>query len=130
MSRAKTETLDEKIIECGSYYDILHGFANSMSRLDDKAADGEQIKGLQGKCLRLLPAFILLCGDTTREVKPLGRHKKDEPQNNLTVKNGWGMCPKCGKKCIKVQENTILVNYPMFCKVCRRDYGVTWRMPQ
>ncbi|MBR4026708.1 MAG: conjugal transfer protein [Lachnospiraceae bacterium] len=46
---------------------------------------------------------------------------------NLKVFNNWGLCPKCGKKCIKLNQDTILINYPMFCKVCKKEYLVSWK---
>lgn len=42
------------------------------------------------------------------------------------VKIKWGACPKCGKKCIKLREDTVLVNFPMYCKVCKTEYVISW----
>lgn len=36
-------------------------------------------------------------------------------------KNIWLMCPVCGRKTRnKVREDTILINYPLFCPKCKR----------
>lgn len=48
-------------------------------------------------------------------------------RSNLKVKNGWGICPVCGGKCIRINRNTILVNFAMFCKRCKLEHVVTWR---
>lgn len=122
--REKTE---EQLIECGKYYDVLDNFDKTIHALNVKAASGEGIKNLQLRCLKLLPSFILLCGDAQRKVKKTGP-KKRKVEKNLTVKNGWGICPACGGKCIKVQQDTILLNYPMFCKHCKNEQMVNWQL--
>ncbi|MEQ7226416.1 cysteine-rich KTR domain-containing protein [Enterococcus avium] len=34
----------------------------------------------------------------------------------------WIRCPLCGNKTrTKVQDNTILVNFPLFCPKCKRE---------
>ena len=34
----------------------------------------------------------------------------------------WVLCPVCGNKTrIKIRENTILLNFPLFCPKCRRE---------
>lgn len=126
-----------KHIESGKYYDTLDNFDTAVMKINNKAADGEEPKKIQGMFLRLLPAFIILCGgdggieklQSIEEPKKRGPKPKPKTvlQVNLKTIDGWGICPTCGKKCIKVKENTILVNYPMFCKVCKRDYIVNWK---
>lgn len=126
-------------IESGKYYDTLDNFDTAVMKINNKAADGEEPKKIQGMFLKLLPAFIILCGGDGSIEKlqsieePKKRGPKPKPktvlQVNLKTMNGWGICPTCGKKCIRVKENTILVNYPMFCKACKRDYVVNWKMP-
>jgi uncharacterized Zn finger protein (UPF0148 family) len=39
----------------------------------------------------------------------------------LTVKDGWVMCPVCGRgKVLKVREDTEVKNLEVCCKLCRR----------
>lgn len=38
----------------------------------------------------------------------------------LVVVNGWGLCPKCGRKCLKVLPDTRLDRLPLFCKRCKQ----------
>lgn len=57
--------------------------------------------------------------------KKLVRHTS--LKSNLHVRNGWGTCPICGAKCIKVNQNTIMVNFLMYCKRCHLESVVTWR---
>ena len=34
----------------------------------------------------------------------------------------WVLCPVCGNKTrIKIRENPILLNFPLFCPKCRRE---------
>lgn len=41
-------------------------------------------------------------------------------------KEGWVHCPVCGNKTrTKVNEDTILIRFPMFCPKCRRESIVT-----
>lgn len=142
---------DEEIQDEVRYFYALDQFAGVIRTLNKEAFDGIPKAAIEKNICRLIPAFAMLCGMTaTGEIDimrviptgKIGRKKKAEPpkqeqskpqprtmlQSTLKARDGWGMCPKCGKKCIKVNDNTILVNYPMFCKVCRRDYIVTWRL--
>ena len=39
----------------------------------------------------------------------------------LTVKDGWLMCPSCGRgKVLKVREDTEVKNLEVCCKLCRQ----------
>ena len=34
----------------------------------------------------------------------------------------WVLCPVCGNKTrIKIRENTVLLNFPLFCPKCRLE---------
>ena len=34
----------------------------------------------------------------------------------------WVLCPVCGSKTrIKIRENTVLLNFPLFCPKCRQE---------
>lgn len=34
----------------------------------------------------------------------------------------WLLCPVCGNKTrIKIRENTVLLNFPLFCPKCKRE---------
>lgn len=34
----------------------------------------------------------------------------------------WVFCPVCGNKTrIKIRENTVLLNFPLFCPKCRQE---------
>ncbi len=34
----------------------------------------------------------------------------------------WVLCPVCGNKTrIKIRENTVLLNFPLFCFKCRQE---------
>ena len=135
--KARVDKAEKQLLEYGKYYDMLDSFDTAVMKINNKAADGEEPKKIQRMFLKLLPAFMLLCGGDgsieklkiIKEPQKRGPKPKTVLQINLKIMNGWGICPTCGKKCIKVQDNTILVNYPMFCKFCKRDYMVNWKMP-
>ena len=119
----------QSLQECGQYYDVLYDFTKVVVKCNALASEGETDKILKNKFRKLLPVFILLCGGEVTEPPKKKPKPKTVLQVNLKVRDGWGLCPTCGKKCIKVHDNTILVNYPMFCKACKRDYMVTWKNP-
>ena len=124
MAASKSEQTKKEIDECGKYYDVLYDFDKSVRALNTKAMNGEKVKCLQKYFIKLIPAFVSLCGDGECKGKRKGRKKME---NNLTVIKGFGLCPVCNKKCIKVNDDTVLANYPMYCKVCKRDYVVNWK---
>lgn len=34
----------------------------------------------------------------------------------------WMLCPACGNKTrIKVREDTVLINFPLFCPKCKQE---------
>ena len=36
--------------------------------------------------------------------------------------NQWLLCPLCGSKTrVKIQENTVLENFPLFCPKCKQE---------
>ena len=131
------------------YYDVLYDFASVVVRLNEQALDGETKKNIEKRICRLIPAFTTLCGmdaegkTDASKVEPAPQpepkpevtkeeiKKKPKPRvvlkSNLRVKNGWGICPVCARKCIKVNRNTVLVNFAMFCKHCKLEHVITWR---
>ena len=114
--------------EYGQYYDALDNFCSVVVKMNLYAMDGMAIKDIQRNLQKLAPAFLVLCGEEKgQSAKKIGR-PKTKPENTLPVRDRWGLCPTCGQKCIKVTDKTVLVNYPMFCKRCKRDYLVNWSL--
>lgn len=38
------------------------------------------------------------------------------------IKEQWILCPVCGNKtCDRIREDTILINYPLYCPKCRQE---------
>jgi len=38
------------------------------------------------------------------------------------IRDNWILCPICGNKTrLKIRENTILENFPLYCPKCRRE---------
>ncbi|MED9903561.1 MAG: cysteine-rich KTR domain-containing protein [Lachnospiraceae bacterium] len=40
-------------------------------------------------------------------------------------KSYWYVCPKCGKNLLKYREDTKIVNFPVFCKRCKKETIIT-----
>ena len=56
-------------------------------------------------------------------------HEKDleEAINNFIKENeGWGLCPVCRKKMVKLTSTTRLIDFPAYCKGCKAEYVVSW----
>lgn len=108
------------------FFNVLHEVSGVMYRLNRMAYAGDTKQSIEKKIIGLIPAFTMLCGidyESLRE-KP---KPKTILRSNLLVHEGWGLCPKCGGKCIKVNQDTILVNHPAYCKKCKTESIVTWR---
>ncbi len=122
------------------YYDMLYNFTQSMVAANDMALDGYDMKSIARKLQRSAEAFYLLCKTDVVQAKKAGRPKKQTepkepekspdpeplPENFIKDENGWGLCPVCRKKMLKLTSTTKLVNFPAYCKACRSDYVVSW----
>ena len=40
------------------------------------------------------------------------------------IKNGWVICPKCGKKLFPINKDAIVKNLEYQCKVCKEIFKV------
>ena len=64
---------------------------------------------------------------TKEEKAAIKSKKKPLPDNFLKITpDGWGLCPVCKNKVLKVTYTTRLENFPVFCKRCRADHIVNW----
>lgn len=123
---SKKEITDQQQKEYGHYCDALDKLCSVVVKMNLYAMDGMPLKRLQQNFQKFAPVFLVLCGEEKAEPeKKKGRPKK-KPENTLPVCEGWGLCPSCGQKCIKVNDRTVLENYQMYCKRCERDYLVSW----
>lgn len=52
------DKVEQQLIETGEYYDVLHEFTETVRKINEIASDGEKVKILQTKCMRILPAFV------------------------------------------------------------------------
>lgn len=48
------------------------------------------------------------------------------PDNFMREERGWGVCPICGKRLLKLTNSTVIKNMSMYCKMCRAEYIVSW----
>lgn len=131
------------------YYDTLYNFANVAIKANDMAMDGYSTNQIAKRLQKSAEAFFLLCKMDKVEVKKKDEKKKapdqieEKPQeeaqttpvqqdpeplpdNFIREENGWGLCPMCRKKMLKLTSTTKLINFPAYCKECRTDYMVSW----
>lgn len=52
--------------------------------------------------------------------------ERPKPGNFLRIENGWGLCPVCSTKVLRVTMTTRLENFPVYCKRCRAEHLVNW----
>lgn len=122
------------------YYDVLYDFTSVVVRLNEQAFDGESKRNIEKRICKLIPAFTTLCGvsfdeapkKSSKKVQPVEvpeQPKKDPeqlPSNFIKEDNGWGLCPVCRKKIIKLTSTTKLIDFPAYCKSCKAEYIVSW----
>lgn len=147
---------DEEIRDEVMYFDTLYDFASVISRLNNKAFDGVAKNAIEKNFCKLIPAFTLLCGVNTddnidisevannkrgpqkgtkrkskekeQELPPEPKQEEPEqlPYNFLKEDSGWGLCPVCRKKMVKLTSTTRLIDFPAYCKACKTEYVVSW----
>lgn len=134
------------------YFDMLYDFSRVVSKANEQSFEGLEPGKIAETLRRSAGAFLELCMSdsiagnnkdnvsqekskdhkvipNTPEQKTIveQQEKKPIPNNFLKVDaNGWGLCPVCGSKVLKVTSVTRLENFPVFCKRCRADHLVNW----
>ncbi len=48
----------------------------------------------------------------------------------LRVTDGWGRCPVCGRKMLKIRPDTVLRHFPAYCRYCRQETVVNTETPE
>ncbi len=85
----------------------------------------EQSKTVAGK--RKSPADSEDKPTTAKEAEePVMLPERPKPGNFLRIENGWGLCPVCSSKVLRVTMTTRLENFPVYCKRCRAEHLVNW----
>ena len=134
------------------YYNMLYDFASVVTKANEQSFEGMTPKHIAGTLRRSAEAFCRLCMIDTivgnkepdkAQEKPQ-KHEEDLPapdrdtiqeqqeerpipDNFLHIDNsGWGLCPVCGTRVLKVTATTRLENFPVYCKRCRADHLVNW----
>lgn len=112
------------------YYDMLYDFTSVFVCLNDLALDGEAKKNIEKRVQRLIPAFTALCGSTAEKPKqssePPRKEPEELPSNFMQEENGWGVCPICRKKMLRLTKTTKLIDFPAYCKSCKAEHLVSW----
>lgn len=135
------------------YYDMLYNFAGVVTKANQQSFEGMEPKRIACTLRKSAEAFCGLCmidtitggnGSDTAKEKP-AEHREEVadpeqtarleprqeeqpvPDNFLRIdRSGWGLCPVCGTRVLKVTATTRLENFPVFCKRCRADHLVNW----
>lgn len=130
------------------YYDMLYRFAGVVTKANEQSFEGMEPIQIAGTLRRSAEAFCRLCMIDSiaegaepekaqenkkeppvpvQESAPDQKEGKPIPDNFLCIdKDGWGLCPVCGGRVLKVTSTTRLENFPVFCKRCRADHLVNW----
>ena len=134
--------------ETGAYYDMLYDFSCLVSRANEQSFEGLEPKKIAKLMQKSSDAFLKLCmvdsvvpkqkkevtepkekpkAETLKEALTEEPKERPLPDNFLKITpDGWGLCPVCGNKVLKVTATTRLENFPVFCKRCRADHIVNW----
>lgn len=147
MIREKPDDMYENADMEVKYYDMLYDFAGVVTRANEQSFEGRKPTYIAARLRRSAEAFCSLCmikdftGDKKqeesrnelqehKEARLIPNQKQDEkplPDNFLRIdKDGWGLCPVCQNKVLKVTATTRLENFPVYCKHCRADHLVNW----
>lgn len=52
--------------------------------------------------------------------------KECQMDNKLQTESLWVRCPSCGQKTrTKVDKDTVLLNFPLFCPKCKKETRVS-----
>lgn len=133
------------------YYDMLYDFASVVTKANEQSFEGLEPNRIAGTLRRSAEAFCRLCmiepitevKERKRDWEKFQEQKEERPEqeqdteqeqkerpipgNFLRIdKNGWGLCPVCGSRVLKVTATTRLENFPVYCKRCRADHLVNW----
>lgn len=47
----------------------------------------------------------------------------------VTVAAGWCICPQCGNRTkTKVNANTVLINFPLYCGRCKQEFTIDYNI--
>lgn len=149
-SKKEAESLEYSIAEAETrYYNMLYDFACVVSKANEKSFEGETPEKIAKILKKSAAAFCNLCMIENlaqeKENKPVEepqRSRKEAPEpkqepvqppersipdNFLVIDpDGWGLCPVCSGRVLKVTATTRLENFPVYCKRCRADHLVNW----
>ena len=143
-----SDSILERAREEEKYYNNLYDFAIAVSRANEMSFNGANPYKIANILRKLLESFYSLClYDPEIIKKGMEKHteevaKKVEKEvdkiedkeivlmgkgNMLEInEEGWGLCPMCSSKILKVTSVTRLENFPVYCKRCKADHVVNW----
>jgi predicted SprT family Zn-dependent metalloprotease len=48
-------------------------------------------------------------------------------QGVMNLETLWYLCPVCSKRLLKYRRDTVLVNFPAYCKQCKTERLITFK---
>ena len=148
MENIKYDYVMAEAVEDCKYYDDLYSFSITISKANEMSFNGAKPYKIANILRKLLESFYSLClYDPEIIKKGMEKHteevaKKVEKEvdkiedkeivlmgkgNMLEInEEGWGLCPMCSSKILKVTSVTRLENFPVYCKRCKADHVVNW----
>lgn len=139
--------MDEAAEDC-KYYDDLYSFAIAISKANEMSFNGEKPYKIANILRKMLENYYSLClYDPNMIKKGMEEHKEEIAKqvkkevdkiedrqiilmgkSNMIEINaeGWGLCPMCSSKLLKVTSVTRIENFPVYCKRCKADHVVNW----
>ena len=131
------------------YYDLLYKFAVDISKANEKSFDGYEPYIIANDLRKSLESFFELCmydpdlitlgkqrfsekikqevAEELKAAEQKQQEKKVYQGKFLQIDaEGWGLCPVCDTKVLKVTSITRLENFPVYCKRCKADHLVNW----
>lgn len=113
------------------YQDRLNRLARNIEKINRFASDGMDLRRVSRRLVKNIYLFnSLLIFHLDRQVKGIF-----SPDNNLNkvelleVVDGWGLCPVCSRKVMKITPMTRLEQAVIYCRKCKSESVVNWSFP-
>lgn len=130
----KDKTL-KKQHDDGEYYDQLYDLCCAVNKANMESFEGADPANIAKALRKHYDIFANLCMIEQQKYKvserpaekvvdkPINRNKKSTIRRDA---NGWGRCPACGGKMIRINKDSFLLNFPAYCKRCKAEFVVSW----
>lgn len=122
-----------------TYFNMLNKICSVFTRLNTMTMKhGIKRKTIQDELLKTLEAYGILVGidikfmieDYLRITADISKNKDEaakQPKkiNTKYVKGDCVVCPDCGKRIMRLREDTYFSNLVVYCKRCKKEYVIS-----